>query len=209
MYLVVGMENALRADYGFTAATATAGEDPAELTPYKAQYVLEAHRRFLVSYLDGLLQEDLRTLWRQTAGFCDPRQDVRAYDAALAALSGDANATLVRHSLPAVRELLRSGEDHRRVTVLCRTYAHADTALLRDVKAAVLDGVRAFETHEADVVERAGADLLRAARAPLDVVADYHRRLAGQTSGHGIAAVPGEETVPADRGLPGHGGPPI
>ncbi|MEU0558067.1 FHA domain-containing protein [Dactylosporangium sp. NPDC006015] len=210
VYLVVGMENALSADYGFTTATATAGEDPAELTPFKAQYVLEAHRRFLVSYLDGLLQEDLRTLWRQTVGFCDPAQDVGAYDDALAALSGTTHAALVRHSGPAVRELLLTGEDHRRVTALCYTYAHADVQLLRDVKTALLTGVRAFETHEADVVEHAAADLLGAARAPLDVIAAYYRRLAGQTRGHGItAAAPVEETIPPDRGLPGHGGPPL
>ncbi|MEV6930966.1 FHA domain-containing protein [Dactylosporangium sp. NPDC051485] len=207
VYLVVGMENALSADYGFTAAVATAGEDPAELTPFKAQYVIEAHRRFLVSYLDGLLQEDLRDLWRQTAGFCDPHQDVRAFDAGLESLAAGPDAGLVRRSVPAVQQLLLAGEDHRRVTALCRTYAHADVQLLHELKAAVLEGVRAFEAHEADVVERAGAALLLAARAPLDTVAAYYRRLAGQTRGHGIAALPGEDPIPADRGLPGHGGP--
>jgi hypothetical protein len=49
------MENALTADYGFTTTVSTLGEDPRELTPFKAQYVIEAHRRFLVSYLDGLV----------------------------------------------------------------------------------------------------------------------------------------------------------
>ena len=102
-----------------------------------------------------------------------------------------------------------SGEDHRRVVALCRTYAHADIQLLRDVKAAVLDGVRAFETYEADVVELAGADLLTALRGAVDAVSLYYRRLADHTRGHGITAAddPVVEPIPPDRGLPGHGGP--
>jgi sulfite reductase alpha subunit-like flavoprotein/cytochrome b involved in lipid metabolism len=62
VYLLVGMQNALIADYGFTTSVTTLGEAPGELTAFKAQYVVEAHRRFLVSYLDGLVRDDLRTL---------------------------------------------------------------------------------------------------------------------------------------------------
>ncbi|HWB36086.1 MAG TPA: cytochrome b5 domain-containing protein, partial [Rugosimonospora sp.] len=207
-YLLVGMENALAADYGFTTSVATAGEDPRELTPFKAQYVIEAHRRFLVSYLDGLLHDDLRTLWQLTVGFCDPHQDVRAFDADLAALATRPDVGLVRHSVPAVKELLLAGEDPHRVTALCRLYAHVDVQLLRELKTAVAQGIRAFETHEAEVVERAGGTLLTAAGAVLTAVSAYYQRLAEQTRGHGIVADGGvEEPIPPDRGIPGHGGP--
>lgn len=37
-------------------------ELPHDLTPFKSQFLIESHRRFLVSYLDGLMDEDLRTL---------------------------------------------------------------------------------------------------------------------------------------------------
>jgi sulfite reductase (NADPH) flavoprotein alpha-component len=206
VYLLVGMENALSADYGFTASVTTLGEDPRELTPFKAQYVVEAHRRFLVSYLDGLLHDDMRTLWQLTAGFCDPDQDIRAFDASLATISARADAALVRHSVSAVKDL----DDFHHVTALCRTYAHADVQLLRDLKSAVLAGVRAFEEHEADVIERAGATLLDATRSALAAVSSYHQRLAAQTRSHGITtAAPAEEPIPPDRGLPGHGGPPL
>lgn len=205
VYLLVGMENALTADYGFTSAVATSGEDPAELTPFKAQYVVEAHRRFLVSYLDGLLGDDLRTLWQLTAGFCDPDLDIRSYDADLAAMAARPDARLVRASVSAVKDLLTSGGD---VTALCRAYAHHDVRLLRELKAAVLDGVRAFEVHEGEVVERAGATLLASVRAALDAVTAYHRRLADQTRSRGVTAEDGpEEPIPPDRGIPGHGGP--
>ena len=73
----------------------------------------------------------------------------------------------------------------------------------------VEDGRRgAFEIHEADVVEQAGAMLLNATREALAVVSAYYQRLAEQTRGHGITAEgAAEEIIPADRGLPGHGGP--
>ncbi|MFI5914774.1 FHA domain-containing protein [Dactylosporangium sp. NPDC051541] len=208
VYLLVGMENALSADYGFTAAAATAGEDPRELTPFKAQYVVETHRRFLVSYLDGLLQDDLRTLWQLTVGFCDPALDVRTFDTDLAALHARTDTVVVRHSVPAVKDVLHSGVDFHHVSALCRTYAHMDVQLLRDLKAAVLSGVRAFEQHEADVITHAGPALLDATRSALTTVGTYYRRLAAQTTSHGITATTGPDTpIPPDRGLPGHGAP--
>ncbi|MET7420126.1 FHA domain-containing protein [Dactylosporangium sp. NPDC005555] len=208
VYLVCGMENALAADHGFTSAVATHGENPAELTPFKAQYVVEAHRRFLVSYLDGLLHDDLRRLWLRTAGFCDPHTDLRSFDAGLATLSSTVDARLVRHSVPAVKALLLSGDEPGRVAALCRAYVHADAQLLRDLKHAVLEGVRAFEAHEAEVVERSADVLLYAAHRPLTVVAAYYQRLAELTRGHGITSVDvADQPIPDDKGLPGHGGP--
>ena len=208
VYLLVGMENALTADYGFTTSVTTSGEDPRDLTPFKAQFVLEAHRRFLVSYLDGLVHDDLRILWQLTVGFCNPQLDIRAFDTDLAAMSSRPDVVLVRQSVAAVKELLLAGDDLGRVRSLCSVYAHADVRLLRDLKTAVLAGIRAFETHEADVVEHAGATLLNAAREALAAISAYYQRIAGQTRGHGIAAdgLP-DEAIPVDRGPPGHGGP--
>ncbi|MCW2877259.1 MAG: Sulfite reductase flavoprotein alpha-component [Sphaerisporangium sp.] len=208
VYLLVGMENALTADYGFTTSVTTLGEDPRELTPFKAQYVLEAHRRFLVSYLDGLVHEELRTLWQLTVGFCDPHLDIRSFDIDLAAMSARSDVGLVRRSVSAVKELLLAGDDFRQVTALCRIYPHVDVQLLRDLKTAVLEGIQAFEIHEADVVEQAGATLLNAAHEALAAVSAYYQRLAEQTRGQGITADGAvEEAIPVDRGLPGHGGP--
>jgi sulfite reductase alpha subunit-like flavoprotein/cytochrome b involved in lipid metabolism len=207
VYLLVGMENALTADYGFITSVSALGEDPRELTPFKAQYVIEAHRRFLVSYLDGLVQDDLRTLWQLTVGFCDAHQDIRSFDTDLAAISALPDVGLVRHSVAAVKELLLAGDDFGRVTALCRNYAHVDVQLLRDLKAAVLHGIRAFEVHDADVVEQAGATLLNAVGQALAAVSAYYKRLAEQTRSQGITADgQAEDAVPADKGLPGHGG---
>jgi sulfite reductase (NADPH) flavoprotein alpha-component len=72
----------------------------------------------------------------------------------------------------------------------------------------VLEGIRAFEIHEADVVEQAGVTLLNAVRQALAAVSAYYQRLAEQTRGHGITADDvAEQPIPADWGLPGHGCP--
>ena len=154
------------------------------------------------------MQEDLRTLWHLTVGFCDPHLDIRSFDADLAAMSARSDVRLVRHSVAAVKELLLAGDDLRRVMAVCRVYKHVDVKLLRDLKTAVLEGIRAFEVHEADVVEHAGVTLLSAVRQALAAVSAYYQRLAEQTRGHGITGDDvAEQPIPADRGLPGHGGP--
>jgi sulfite reductase (NADPH) flavoprotein alpha-component len=169
---------------------------------------MESHRRFLISYLDGLVHDDLRNLWQLTVGFCDPNLDIRSFDTDLAAILARPEVALVRHSVGSVKEQLLAGEDFGRVAAICRFYAHIDVQLLRDLKNAALEGIRAFEAHEAGVVERAGATVLNAARQTLDVVSAYYQRLAKYTRGHGIAADDAvEEVIPADRGIPGHGGP--
>ncbi|WP_035855013.1 FHA domain-containing protein [Cryptosporangium arvum] len=196
VYLVVAMENALVNDYGFAGTAATAGPPPSELTPFKLQFLLEAHRRFRVSYLAGLVGEDLTALWRMTVGFCAPDRDVRA-------LRGvepvpDAGAS--------VRDLLTSGADRARVVEVVQGYAAADQAVLHAVKGALRDGIRAFEECEATVVERAGGRLLAAIEAVLDAVEDYHRRLDTMVGAHGFTPA-ADPPIPPDRGVPGHGTP--
>jgi sulfite reductase (NADPH) flavoprotein alpha-component len=214
VYLVVGMENALAADFGFVTSTATRGEDPGELTPFKAQFVLETHRRYLISYLDGLIDDDLSRLWETTIGFCAPDLDVRSFRADAAALTGSADYRLVRNSVAHVKGLVQRADPGRRAQVegLCRTYARADTDLLRAMKGALLGGVRAFEEHEADVAERASAALTGALSGALAAVGEFYRRLATETRALGVTddMLPAEiveEAVPPDAGIPGHGGP--
>ncbi len=69
---------------------------------------------------------------------------------------------------------------------LYRTSIHADTQ-------ALLGALGAFEQHEADVVERAGAELLAALREAVDAVGAYCRRLADHTV---------VEPIPPDRRAP-------
>ena len=83
---------------------------------------------------------------------------------------------------------------------------------LRALKAALRDGIVAFEQHEADVVERASDRLLGAIRGGVDAVGEYYRRIAALTERHGLTleSLPAglvEDPIPADRGIPGHGTP--
>ncbi len=131
----------------------------------------------------------------------------------MAALADGGDYRLVRNSAAHAKALLRDpGPDPALVEDLCRTYARADPQLLRELKTALLVGIRAFEEHEAEVVERAGAVLVEALSAALVAVGDYYRALAAETCGHGVTddLLPAdvvEEPVPDDPGIPGHGGP--
>ena len=211
VYLLVGMENALTADYGFTTSVTTPGRGLPGADPVQG-----AVRPRGAPAVPGQLPG--------RAGARGPAHPVAAAPSASATrtrTSGPSTPTwppcparpdvalVRRHPSPRSRSCCCAGDDLGRVAALCRTYAHVDVQLLRDLKTAVLEGIRAFETHEADVVERAGATLLRRgaqARSPRSRT--YYQRLAEQTRGHGITADGAvEETIPVDRGLPGHGGP--
>jgi sulfite reductase alpha subunit-like flavoprotein/cytochrome b involved in lipid metabolism len=220
-YLVVGMADALRSDYGFAGAAATRGETPGQPTRFTAQFLIEAHRRFLVSYLDGLLDEDLRDLWATAVGFCAHDLDVRALAEEITALSRLPESRLVRRSLPQIKRLLLAAESGGwdtgsavppPVQTLCEAWGREDVQVLQDIVEALRGGLRAFERHEAAVAEHGADELLSALRGVPAAVASYYRRVAALTAAAGITApddVPdvGDDPVPEDRGIPGHGGP--
>jgi hypothetical protein len=73
------------------------------------------------------------------------------------------------------------------------------------------EGILAFEQYEAEVVERAGEQLMAALQHTLKVVEDYYQRLADHILAQGISVaslldILDEEPIPQDTGLPGHGG---
>ncbi|MCF7553459.1 FHA domain-containing protein [Pseudonocardia sp. WMMC193] len=215
IYLVVGMQNALVADVGFADRAATGPDDPGELTPYKAQFLVEGHRRFLVSYLDGLLDDDLRTLWRLTAGYCADDVDLRTADRTLAALAETAGYRQVRgiaaHLKDLVGQVERGGRAPSALVPACRLLAAEDVRLLSEITLALREGILAFEEHEEAVREAAGARLVAAVDAAFTAVTGYYARLATGLAELGIVVPEGlpdvaDDPVPEDGGLPGHGG---
>jgi hypothetical protein len=221
IYLVVGMENALENDYDFARLSSTAGENPQELTPFKLQFLIEAHRRFLVSYLDGLIDEDLQTLWATTIGFCAKDQDFRWLQTELEALKTREAWWLVRNSIPFVKQQLfglqeQSGTQTRsetlaRMRALCQLFKAEDKRVLYEMKNALRLGILAFEQHESEVVNQASGQLMMALQQMLKVIEEYYQRLAESIASLGVTLelLPGElreEAIPEDRGLPGHGG---
>jgi sulfite reductase (NADPH) flavoprotein alpha-component len=221
IYLVVGMENAMENDYDFAHLSSTAGEDAQELTPFKSQFLIEAHRRFLVSYLDGLVDEDLQTLWAMTIGFCAKDQDFRWLQTELEALKAREAWRLVRNSIPFLKQQLvalneRGDTQERsatfaRIRALCEQFKAEDKRVLYEMKVALREGILAFEQYESEVVNQASGRLMAALQQIVKVVGEYYQRLAEATASRGVtlALLPrelGEEAIPEDRGLPGHGG---
>ncbi len=221
IYLVVGMENALENDYDFARLSSTAGENPQELTPFKLQFLIEAHRRFLVSYLDGLIDEDLQTLWAMTIGFCAKDQDFRWLQTELEAFKAREAWQLVRNSIPFLKQQLfdpKERADTRaisatqaRIRALCDLFKAEDKRVLYEMKLALREGILAFEHYESEVVNQASGQLMTALQRIIKVVEEYYQRLAASSVSLGVVLelLPGElgeEAIPEDRGLPGHGG---
>jgi len=221
IYLVIGMENALENDYDFAHLSSTVGEDPGELTPFKAQFLLEAHRRFLVSYLDGLIDEDLRTLWAITTGFCARSQDIRWLQTELETLTTGEDYRLVRNALPFLKHLLFGLEEsddiqtrsatYTRISELCQIFSVEDKRVLSEMKLSLREGILAFEQYEEEVVSQASGQLMAVLQQTLKVLGDYYQRLAEHLISQGITSkvLPSElseEAIPEDSGLPGHGG---
>jgi sulfite reductase (NADPH) flavoprotein alpha-component len=215
------MENALENDYDFAHLSSTAGEDPQELTLFKLQFLIEAHRRFLVSYLDGLIDEDLRTLWTMTIGLCAKDQDVRWLQTELEVLKAREAWRLVRNSIPFLKQQLFGLKEHAdtqaraathaRIRTVCELFKAEDKRVLYEMKIALREGILAFEHHESEVVGQASGQLMMALQQVVKAVGEYYQRLAASITALGVTlellpSEPGEEAIPEDRGLPGHGG---
>jgi sulfite reductase alpha subunit-like flavoprotein len=220
-YLVVGMENALENDYDFARLSSTAGEDPDELTPFKSQFLIEAHRRFLVSYLDGLIDEDLQALWALTIGFCARDQDIRWLQTELETIKAREVYRLVRNSISFLKHLLFGLKEndstqvksttYDRISKLCLIFKAEDKRVLYEMKITLREGILAFEQYEAEVAKQASKQLIAAFQQTLKVIGDYYQRLAEHITSQGITleSLPielEEEVIPEDSGLPGHGG---
>lgn len=208
IYLVVEMDNALINDYGFADTAPTRDSVPGVVTPYTAQFVVEAHRRFVVSYLDGLLDDELGGLAEITTAFCARDRDLAWFAGEVRRLREQPDHRVARLATVAARDAIRD----RAAVAACRAFVTEDRRLLTEIKSALRQGILAFERHEAAVVEQAGDVLITALDAVVRAVAAYDVRLAGDAreAGLGVVADPDAAlvevaAVPADRGIPGHG----
>ena len=61
LYAVVEMSNALALDYTIHEPPLTRRDAPGEMTPYRLGFLLEAHDRFVASYLDFSVGRGPRT----------------------------------------------------------------------------------------------------------------------------------------------------
>ncbi|MDQ7035272.1 MAG: cytochrome b5 domain-containing protein, partial [Anaerolineae bacterium] len=221
LYLVVGMENALYNDYDFATLESTYQEDPQELTPFKIQFLIESHRRFLVSYLDGLIDEDLQNIWWVTLGLCDIHQDIRWLQDQMGIITRSDSYKLVRGANRVMKDRLyqlQNESDEKRyqqsfvqLSHFCGVCADADLKVMYNLKVMLREGIILFEKHEAQVVENASDDLMRVLKSVPVLVQEYYKQLAIELEllGLSLANISSDEldeSIPDGAAFPGHGG---
>jgi sulfite reductase alpha subunit-like flavoprotein/predicted heme/steroid binding protein len=221
LYLIVGMENALINDYDFATLESVYQENPKEMTPFKIQFLIEAHRRFLVSYLDGLIDEDLKNVWWVTVGLCDKHQDVRWLQQQMDAVVSSKSYKLVRlanrlmkdhlYDLQKESDSALHQQSFGQLNIFCMVCIQADLQVMHDLKMKIRDGMLMFEKYEAQVVEKASAVLTQIIKSVPNLVQEYYDQLAVEFEGLGLSAtnlssIMLDESIPDGTTFPGHGG---
>ena len=174
LYMLVEIENAHRMETSIRDEPLSRGErrDALPATAYRLQFGVESHARFLGQTVLTVCHR-LGTLWQTTSGPCSPHESARALTDEVEAIL---NSPAAHAALARVTELERSLEVPNLVAGLYEPVAAlqaADAGYLADVKSLVASGVRAFETHEARVLESGGADLLGALRNLPQLTREY------------------------------------
>jgi cytochrome b involved in lipid metabolism len=182
LYLVVEMENALRNDFRFLREPLTAGDEPGELNALKVQLAANTHQRFLEAYYDGALGADLQRLFGLTVELCAPDERADRLQRELAGVDDRA----VRAGAERARTLYldvagrhpppEAWEPARR---FCELVEEADRAFLAELKLVVREGVRLFERHEAETLERGAGTLVGVLLDCPEVARRYCRRFGG------------------------------
>jgi sulfite reductase (NADPH) flavoprotein alpha-component len=218
LYLIVEMENALANDYSFLRAEITDGVDTTVLTPYKIQLVADVHRGFVLNYFRPTLGDELNAAWVVAAALCAPAESIERISLEGAEVLSSQEFALVESCSDAMyasttrllRDVRPQNIDWEPLRALCARLHEENRRFLSEVKAALQEGVRSFERHEA-AVARDGALLAATLQVPA-IARSYCARLC-----EAIHAIPGldieragdaEQTQPsasASLPLPGHG----
>ena len=191
LYLVTQMQNAMRADDSIQGHATTSCEAPAERTPWKVRLAIEAHERFLQSYLGGLCTQTLPDLWRLTTGITASHHPVDALDHAF-------RATRTTRAGHAAARLSRRLDDDLTHGHLPAVVAAVDAVRVQDheflaaMKQLLRDGVALFEQHETRTLEH-GETLVETLLQLPTVLADLNARL--------VAAVGRVGVEPTTKGL--------
>jgi sulfite reductase (NADPH) flavoprotein alpha-component len=201
LYLAVELQNSLRNDRSILDGQLTPGEDPTIPTPLKLMFAADLQSRMLALYLPALVGEGLTDLWALACGLFDVSADARELPARLRDLADGERGRRAADAAEALREAVRTGSlDAASSGPLLRALDTANADLVTAVKLHLRDGLLAFETHEATVIERGADDLMRYLRAIPEAVASYYDHVA--------TAIDGHLTRPDDLGGEQHGGAP-
>lgn len=192
LYLIVEMENALAVDFSFLDYATTAGDTPEALTPFKMQLLIQAHRRFLSSFVDNLMGEDLQVMWAITSGLCDPQAHVLWLTGQLQGIAAAEITTQARRCADLMTGLLNAlsqagspaetTQTEATLRALCHLIQQEDRRLLSELKQTVQTGVKIFEDYESQAIQQGGRQLMTTIRhVPAVLTAYYDRLWAGMT----------------------------
>ena len=178
LYLTVEMQNALRNDVAFMGSPLARGDDGQTLTPLKLMLGAELHGRFLGSYLPEVAGDALQELWALSCGLLDPDAEATAMARRLRAAAHSPAGRAAKAGNERFRALVARREvDPRGCGELLEQLQAADATLLAGVKRRLRTGLRAFEVHEARVLQR-GPEVLDCLRSIGTEVESFHRCLA-------------------------------
>jgi cytochrome b involved in lipid metabolism len=161
LYLVTEMENAIRSDFDFFERAATRDELHGELTPLKIHLAVEAHKRFLSTFLAGFLDGEVQRLWAVTTGLFDKQAPIQAMQREIDRIASLRAATLVHESSQAIQnaiEALKISTGTARQTWLqvlgdwCQRIRVANVECFTNLKMAVREGVQCFEQYESQTM---------------------------------------------------------
>ncbi len=181
LYLVVEMENALRLDFTIQQRALVGGEPAAGRSPYKYRLVLEIHQRFLANCLRGLAGEPLHELWAIACALGGQDHDIgwmrQALDATMQGQAAESTNDLVS----ILEDAIRDESDAERDSQVAETLGAlecADLLFLQELKLAVREGLRVFETYQREVAPQGGALLLDICRRLPELYALFFARAA-------------------------------
>ncbi len=206
LFLVVEMQNALRADQGLQTSPAVGEDPPGGRSAYKLQRALETHRRFTAAYVGALAAEPLDQLWRLTRGLLAPERGSEEMAVRLGHTLGDKAARTTAAIVDELEVRLPQLTSHggpesaaqRRLERACRVLEEEDARLLVELKESLCAGGALFETYEAEVADRAASVLTEeAARLPR-LFEDYYERLVHRLGELGWAVRPSRLPPPPE-----------
>jgi hypothetical protein len=180
------MENALRNDFSLRHYALTRDETPAALSPLKLQFLLEAHDRFILNYLEGSMGKVLENLWAVTSDICAQNQDVRWMHQTVTRIMQSQEANTVQrlsHELArSIKEIVEHNatEDHPTVKLAqdyCALLEEADKRFLSELKMALRAGVMVFEALERDSVKQGRERLLETIKQIPRILESYYARV--------------------------------
>ena len=161
LYMLVEIENAFGLERSIRDEPLRRDERRSALprTPYRLQFGIESHSRFLTQTVPFVCSR-FAVLWRTTSGPCIPEASFRALDEEIEGLLAGAAANAARAAADELEQHLASEGASAELIERVSRLQNADASYLDAAKMLVATGVRVFEEHEADVIERGAGALL-------------------------------------------------